>query len=147
MQSLMPAIMMIFQDTNGIVIVTDMREYIKLTGKIKIIRMHRQIMGDPKSHIDHENNNKLDNKRSNLRCVTHAQNHQNRRGSQLDSKVKYRGVTFNKQTGKYVASVTIKSTRYHLEYYNTAEQAAKIASEFRSQHMPFSSSDLPKEAA
>lgn len=44
--------------------------------------MHRLIMGEPPSGlvIDHANRNGLDNRRSNLRFCTHAQNMTNRRG-------------------------------------------------------------------
>lgn len=52
---------------------------------------------------DHINGDGLDNRRVNLRWVTHTQNMQNRRGWGKMSQTM--GVTFNRSTGKWVASV------------------------------------------
>jgi len=56
-----------------------------------IIAMHRFLMGFPSCIVDHKNRNTLDNRRSNLRLATHAQNMQNQVTSTGTSQ--YKGVT------------------------------------------------------
>jgi hypothetical protein len=58
---------------------------------------------EPGMMADHINGDGLDNRRANLRWVTHNQNMQNRRGWGKMSRTM--GVTFNRSTGKWVASV------------------------------------------
>lgn len=60
------------------------------------ILMHKMLMQPPKGmEVDHKDGNKLNNCRSNLRVVTHAQNMQNRRIGQVN-KSGYKGVCWDK---------------------------------------------------
>lgn len=66
----------------------------KISGKFKMLRLSRLIMNCPKGmEVDHINRNKLDNRRENLRIVTHQQNNFNR-GSEKQSTSVYKGVNF-----------------------------------------------------
>lgn len=48
-------------------------------GKRKHVKMHRLIMGEPKGkHVDHRDNNRLNNHRDNLRVSTPMQNQRNK---------------------------------------------------------------------
>lgn len=109
------------------------------------VRMHRQIMGlalgDPRE-VDHINHDPLDNRRHNLRIVERQQNQQNRRGGNRGSTSQYRGVTYDKRTGRWMATCTVNGHSHWLGRHGTEEQAAEVAAEFRRQHMPYS-----KEAA
>src|SRR4051794_23713163 len=59
------------------------------------VRMHRLILGlKLGEYTDHVNGNRLDNRRSNLRKATMAQNNQNR--ASRGSKSGYRGVSWHK---------------------------------------------------
>ena len=50
------------------------------TGSPQITYLHRRITGAPKGlEVDHINRNPLDNRKSNLRVCTHAENMKNRR--------------------------------------------------------------------
>lgn len=79
----------------------------------KIVKMHRYLLGitNPKVEIDHINHNILDNRRSNLRVCTHAQNLKNRKGD-------CKGISL-KPNGKYQVKVGDK----HVGMADTINQA------------------------
>ena len=93
------------------------------------VRMHRFLMNPPPGmQVDHINGNTLDNRRSNLRIGTHAQNKGNtrkqksRRGnSKLSSQ--FKGV-FREIGGKWVAQIGSRP-RQHLGTFSKEEDAAK----------------------
>ncbi len=70
-------------------------------------------------HIDRDRNN---NKASNLRCVTKAENCRNR--SAVSGK--FVGTAFQKQTGKWTAQIRSNGKNYHLGYFR-CETAAHLA--------------------
>lgn len=71
------------------------------SGERKKVSLHRFIMNEPVGmDVDHINGNSLDNRRSNLRACTHAQNMQNMKLSK-SNKSGYRGVYWDKQCGKW----------------------------------------------
>lgn len=79
-----------------------------INGKERNIYMHTELMGFPeKLDVDHIDGDKLNNQRSNLRIATRSQNNGNR-GSHKGSSSKYRGVSYEKQTGKWVAQISSK---------------------------------------
>lgn len=67
--------------------------------------MHRLIMGYPTRKIDHKDGNGLNNQRQNLRLATDIQNARNRRKQSSPSSSRYKGVGFNKRTGKWRADI------------------------------------------
>jgi len=67
----------------------------------RAIRLHNEIAG-PKS--DHKNRNTLDNRRSNLRPATAAQNSQNRRCAS-NNKSGFKGVSFRSDRGTWLATI------------------------------------------
>lgn len=112
---------------------------IKRNGKQKHIFLHRLLMGDPKGKlVDHINNNTLDNRRSNLRLATVSQNLQNRKGVTIHNTSGYRGVSFDKECGKYRAYIRINNKLIHLGRFDTAVEAARAASAARKKYMPYS---------
>lgn len=72
--------------------------------------------------IDHINLNKLDNRFCNLRSVTKSQNCMNRR-RRVDNRTNYKGVTFDKSSGKYLARISVNGDRKRIGYYDTPEAA------------------------
>lgn len=116
-------------------------------GKQRSLYLHRLLLGldfGDKRQADHINRDRLDNRRSNLRVVTHAENSQNR-GSKPGSLSSYRGVTFDLRYGLWRAYVCGKT----LGRFPTEIEAARVAARFRAEHMPFSVEDpsLLEEAA
>jgi hypothetical protein len=109
----------------------------------KLTRMwlHREILGlkhgGKGKFVDHINGDPLDNRRSNLRVVTHAQNSQNRK-SQVGSTSKYCGVSWNRFEGKWRVAIMVNGHRILVGHFRTEEEAGQAAAEFRLQHAPFS---------
>lgn len=88
------------------------------------IYMHRVILGTPDGKkTDHVNENKLDNRKENLRVCSVAENHWNK-GAHKDSKSGLKGVFFHKRTGKFEAQIMALGKRYHLGYFFKKEEAA-----------------------
>lgn len=104
--------------------------------------LHREILGlergDPMMG-DHINGDTLDNRRSNLRIVTAAQNQQNRRGAQRTSTSQYRGVSWDATRKMWATRVCINGKMHNLGRFADELEAARAVSEFRAAHMPFSS--------
>lgn len=77
----------------------------------------------PSSEIDHINCNRLDNRLSNLRVVSRAENAQNRRSAMRNSSHGFLGATWNRQHRRWQSKLTAYGTRHHLGYFDSAEQA------------------------
>lgn len=106
--------------------------------------MHRLIMGilnQRESVADHINFDRLDNRRSNLRVVTQAENLQNRR-SYKGSTSRFRGVNWRKSHRKWQARGRINNKENHLGYFDDEEEAAEVARLWRRENMPFSTEVL-----
>lgn len=113
---------------------------IKKRGKQERVRLHRFLMGSSKGRVvDHKNHNTLDNRRSvNLRVVSVSQNLQNRKGLTSHNTSGFRGVSFEKSTRKYRAYIRINNKLMNLGRFETALEAAKVASIARKKSMPYS---------
>ncbi len=92
-----------------------------------MILMHRAIIGDiPKGmQVDHINRNKLDNRRSNLRIVTNAQNSRNRTisGNNLSG---FRGVYWSKLGSKWEVRIKYNYQSYFLGLFDSKLEASKV---------------------
>lgn len=101
--------------------------------------MHRELMGlvpGDGLEVDHINRNKLDNRRSNLRVVTRAENAQNMpkyRGSSS----RFRGVYLDRSTRKWRANIRIAGRVRSLGCFDDEMEAARVAREARLAALPF----------
>ena len=78
--------------------------------------MHRVIIEcPPGKQIDHINNNKLDNRKCNLRAVTNQENQFNR--------PTVKGYYLHKKSGKYMAYIMRDRHQHYLGLYETTEEA------------------------
>jgi hypothetical protein len=100
----------------------------------KGISMHRFVMSEAlkgygvEMQVDHINGDGLDNRKVNLRLATAAQNSRNRRQCRGKSS-KYKGVSFIKPKGKYVAEITCNGKRMSLGHFKSEVKAAKAYDE------------------
>jgi hypothetical protein len=107
----------------------------------RTIYMHREIMGlvpyDGK-HVDHINGDMMDNRRPNLRIVTHKVNMRNRRPVP-GGHSRYRGVTWvasGNRSRRWMAQAGLDGRNYSLGYFATELDAAAMAAQWRAEHMP-----------
>lgn len=94
-----------------------------------IMRLHRLVTEAPEGMVvDHLNGDKLDNRRSNLRVCTQADNTRNRKGT--------RGYCWDKTKGKWMV-------RYGRQFYGryTTEEEAKQAYQLAVSGVPYQKSE------
>jgi hypothetical protein len=87
--------------------------------------MHRQLLGlDPsdKRVVDHANGIKTDNRRANLRICTKNENGYNQ-GPQRNNTTGYKGVTFHKKTGRFMAQIRGDGKKHYIGLFDTALEA------------------------
>jgi len=85
-------------------------------GKRKILQLHRIIMNvtNSKIKVDHIYHNTLDNRKSQLRVITHQENCFNTNA---------KGYSWHKKAQKYRAQICIDGKRKYLGLFNTEEEA------------------------
>jgi hypothetical protein len=89
------------------------------------LSMHRLILAAPDGLlVDHINGNGLDNRGSNLRLATNAQNAQNCAG-RFGSVSKFKGVAFHRRHKCWIAKIAHQARAYHLGYFNSEVEAAR----------------------
>src|SRR5207253_3852593 len=80
------------------------------------------LQAPPSQEVDHRNGDGLDNRRENLRLVAHAQNCRNQRLRPHSSR--FKGVTFNRELGRWHAAIMVDYRRIHLGTFDSEEEAA-----------------------
>ena len=90
-----------------------------------IIHMHRVVNNTPDGfETDHINDDKLDNRKDNLRSCTKSENNMNRKSYERSSS-KYKGVFLVKSNKKWRASIGINGKRKTLGTFELEIDAAK----------------------
>ncbi len=101
------------------------RNIISANESPKFMRMHREIMNNPKGFlVDHINCNGLDNRRANLRLATYSQNACNNRKRKNTTSV-FRGVSFHTQKQCWGVHLQHQKKRLFLGYFDNEIEAAK----------------------
>lgn len=101
--------------------------------------LHRLILGlapdDPRT-VDHIDGDPLNNRRSNLRIATVAENAQNQgsRGGYSS----YRGVSWDASRGKWIATAMLNGRRTTIGRFVDEDEAGEAVARWRGEHMPFS---------
>ena len=105
-------------------LVTGSKVYAIRAHQGKTILMHREIMQPPDGFVvDHIDGNSTNNRRQNLRTCTRCQNLYNSRPR--CSRSQYKGVRYDKRTGRWVAEITHRGRKYYLGSFEDEIDAAK----------------------
>jgi len=114
--------------------------YCRKQNKDKQTSIHRFIMNDPKGQIvDHVNPaNTLDNRKSNLRICTRAQNNQNISIIGRNPKNGVRNVRWDNRTKKWVVRFKKNGKDLYFGSYTNFDEALAISVEKRKLLFPFS---------
>lgn len=87
-------------------------------------RLHRVVMNASGGQlVDHIDGNKLNNKKSNLRICSNAQNLHNRGANKNNSSGK-KGVYADKRSGKWIAQIGVGNKRIHVGTFSDVNEAA-----------------------
>lgn len=92
----------------------------------------------PEQLVDHVNGDRADNRWCNLREATSAENQQNQRATQRKTSSGLLGVSWVKQAGKWLATITANKQRRFLGYFSTAEEAHAAYLTAKKELHPFS---------
>lgn len=96
------------------------------------IFLHQFLMGANGKDVDHENNDTLDNRKSNMRVVEESNNSKNRKSRNRNNKSGYRNVSLIK--GKWVVQLQIDGKNTKLGSFDDVHEAGKFAEEMRSKY-------------
>jgi hypothetical protein len=95
----------------------------------RAIWMHREILGLPRKFdgriCDHRDYATLNNRRSNLRIATKAQNNKNQR-LRVDNPSGFTGVSLFVRINKWRARISFEGRQIFLGYYTTREEAVEV---------------------
>jgi hypothetical protein len=91
-------------------------------GSTPTVFMHKLLTGQERT--DHWNSNGLDNRRSNLRAASVAENNHNQRPHALHSS-RYKGVTWHRGLGKWQASIKVDGKYRYLGVFVYEEDAGQ----------------------
>ena len=95
----------------------------KVNGRERTVLMHRVINETQAGYVtDHINRDKLDNRRSNLRPCTQAENSRNSE-PRIANKSGYKGVYWYQKLSKWQAQITYCGKRIHLGYFSDIDRA------------------------
>lgn len=90
------------------------------------VLMHREIMSAGIGFmVDHINGDTLDNRKSNLRLCTNAQNMRNQKRHRDNKTSRYKGVSLKRDCNKYRAQLCTNGKVTHLGYFDSELDAAR----------------------
>lgn len=102
------------------------RYYIVFNDKGTTKQLHRLIMNAPKGMVvDHINHDTTDNRKENLRVVTHEENMRNRRAHQANSASGLLGVHYNSSKKRWVAQIAVNKKQKHIGNFVNEREAVR----------------------
>jgi hypothetical protein len=104
--------------------------YARIGNKRTTIKMHRVIMNAKSNDIvDHRNHEGLDNRKTNLRIATAAENNANSKRGMNRGTSRYKGVCRDEKCGKWRAGISYQGQHIHLGMFDDEIEAAKAYDE------------------
>lgn len=103
------------------------RRHVRVNGKRTAILLHREVMSCPQGMtVDHISGDTLDNRRSNLRVCTSAQNLLNRK-KHTGGKNLYKGLQrgWGQHAGQFQGCIWLNRVRRRSTWFKTQEEAAQ----------------------
>jgi len=95
-----------------------------INGRRKIIKMHRLLLNaQPGEEVDHRHGIRTDNRRSEIRICTHAENQHNRPKPNRNNKSGYKGVY--RHQNKWIARIWSNSSSIFLGRFDDVKEAAR----------------------
>lgn len=119
--------------------------YPYLNGKRVYTRLHRELLrATSAQEVDHINGDGLDNRRANLRIVTHPENGRNKRAI-VGGTSRFKGVSFVARDAAFIARITVNGRTLHVKQC-ADEVAAALAYDdaARLHHGPFATFNFPR---
>lgn len=116
------------------------RIYVSHRGrKITNLKLHRFIMNCPEDMvIDHCNRDRLDNRESNLKICTLAENLQNKSKTNISNKSSgIKNIVWDKSRNKWKVSIEKNGQRHNIGRYDSLEEAKLWADMAREEHHHF----------
>lgn len=102
--------------------------------KYKSVMLHDFLLGFPETqHIDHKNNNSLDNRIENLRLATKDDNGRNRKNRNLNNSSGYRNVSLIRDYWRVQLQVDGKNKIFP-ERFEDVHEAGKFAEQMRNKY-------------
>jgi hypothetical protein len=96
----------------------------QLTGKLLVLRLHREVMNPPADlDVDHREGPGLDNRRQNLRFCNDPQNQQNT--ATRGGASRFKGVSWNRRKGKWQVAFRCHKQYYFVGYFTDEAEAAR----------------------
>ena len=94
----------------------------KPDGRWTTIYLHRILLGDDPRQVDHIDGDGLNNRRSNLRWATHAENQRNSRRAVTNTSG-FKGVHWHARDRRWLAQIMLDGRRLHLGYFDCRHAA------------------------
>lgn len=106
------------------------------SGRRKPFMYHRMIFSEiPVGlEVDHINRNKLDNRKINLRLVTHLENMQNI-GKFKHNTTGFPNISMDRSKNKFSVNIRRNGIKYFLGRFNTIEEARDVLEKFKTQNL------------
>lgn len=99
--------------------------------------LHRYIMNTPRElDVDHIFHKTLDNRKSQLRNVTHGENARNMNTVKKNTTSNFRGVCWDKKQHQWLCQVYIKGKSYTIGYFDELEEAKAAITKARAKLIP-----------
>jgi hypothetical protein len=95
--------------------------------RMSTVQLHRLITNAPKGMVtDHINHNGLDNRKSNLRVCTNAENMRNQQSHKGSTSI-YKGVCWDKAAGKWRAQIMFERKDIYIGCFTDEKEAARAS--------------------